>query len=1065
MLGGDEVLSAPPISWFHDDDLAAAAPSSDDEEDERQEEEKEEKDGDDNSCCCNSPEDEAIAAEIQRRHDARQDTFQQQQQLKQHESKYEIQQSDRDVRNNSNGSTRNQTTNTTTTTTTTTLEQQQYHPKKTPPLASFRLNPPLSSTSRVAPSPSWKEMGQYVLPSAAKELLSSSLRRVCYTARLSYAMGRWHRKYSDLGNNSGGFFRPNLSPNLNQQLQQRVVELPAVSNLPWVDRQMVREWRTYLPQDNIATDNKHNKHNNNGTKRVDDDEDIDFDRARTLVPQPLQRPRWQKADLCHECYKPFGPTRLRHHCRLCGYSYCQLHSGSVHTLPQLGYDPEVPERVCDPCKRACLLQNLAERVAWRLARCRDLQEGQLTPYFETGIDTMEQAALRIAHAALATARSIPLGAQAHVAVETVEVLRRHGLNGIYGIMLRKEFLAAADLLREALGINKTAWPLSVHELSAAIFYALAQHRAMRGINPDREEIIHTLINDNDDNGNSMSTTASSRQSANENIVIDETDEYNPDVEHLVSLVKTVAEPLDCAIPNTKLLKDTMTCSSTAGLPFTPVCTPVPDHVLNSLIFYAPIALTFIYATKEVDMQLLAAQQGWKLLYACLNPDKERDGGMVSDIPASAVFVHEQQKTACLAIRGTATIHDVVTDLRQVPVPFPEVESGGCEGWTNVTDSKGLAVCGMASAALNLFREHIDVLLHLVREGYKIRITGHSLGGGVATLIGVLILKELEDVMALEKFKPIKLPELLRVYAYGPPSSVDAPLAEFTESFVTTAVLHDDVVPRLTPTSCRGLLKHLLHIRETWVKAHLEDDLLAIGERASLAWAPRWRSGFTLTSASKVSLRRSSRLIKRVGKKMIKSGTKQIVSVAMAAAASAQQQASGSGLSPKDDKQKADKQEEAAKNKKIDSGVHVDDPAFSPIHDHFSVPRASVSQGPAATHDTAEDTNGTNDQEKEPKLLVEIMGGLDSRSNAVIIDGEEFFEADENLIETEEDSLATTEMFADAFDEARRYVKRTRVFGLLFITCILIIFSFSPFFFFLAVMSLFQLLRRPHQLLP
>ena len=61
----------------------------------------------------------------------------------------------------------------------------------------------------------------------------------------------------------------------------------------------------------------------------------------------------------------------------------------------------------------------------------------------------------------------------------------------------------------------------------------------------------------------------------------------------------------------------------------------------------------------------------------------------------------------------------------------------------------------------------------------------------------------------------------------------------------------------------------------------------------------------------------------------------------------------------------------------------------------------------------------DDEVAEPKLLVEVMGGLDNRSNAVIIDGEEFFEADENLIESEEDSLATTEMFVDAFDEARR----------------------------------------------
>ncbi|CAB9523288.1 Sn1-specific diacylglycerol lipase [Seminavis robusta] len=865
----------------------------------------------------------------------------------------------------------------------------------TPPLESFRImNPPARVVA--APSPSWKEISSQVLPTAAKELLSSSMRRICYTARLSYSNTRWHRKYSDIGNNTGGYFQPdyaslNLSNNNNsnsQPQQPLPLDLPPFSSLPWVDRQMVREWRTYLPEEAFLNNQKQLQPqimNDNSNKSSDEDADVDdFNRARTLVPQPIQRPMWQKADICHECLKPFGPTRLRHHCRLCGFSFCHLHSGQVHRLPHLGYDPDVPERVCDPCKRGLLAQNLAERIAWRLARCRDLKTKQLTPYFETGIDTVEEAALRLAAAALATARSVPLGAQAHVAVETVEVLRKHGLNGIYGIMLRQEFLAAADLLRKALGINKTAWPLSVHELSAAIFYALAQHRAMRGINPDREELIHTLISD-DESKRSFLATSKGRT----DIVVDETDEYNPSIEQLLSLADPANTPDLLETPrkflNGKLQKDTMTCSSKSSLPFTPVCTPMADHVLNSLIFYAPIALTFIYAAKEVEMQLLAAQQGWKLLYACLNPEED---GTVTDMPASAVFVHEQQKTVCLAIRGTATIHDVVTDVRQMPVSFPEAEqlpgSSHPDGWTNVNQGNGLAVCGMASAAVNLFREHIDVLLHLTQEGYRIRITGHSLGGGVATLLGVLILKELEKTIPPEKLKT-----LVRVYAYGSPSCVDASLAEFTESFVTTAVLHDDVVPRLTPTSCRGLLKHLLHIRETWVKAHFTDDLFAIGERASLAWAPRWRNGFTLTSTSKLSLKKSSRSIKRYCQKQIQVGTQHLLTVKeKLTGESAAAKVSAFGV---EDLPSNEEKKETSSQGELD-----ENPGY---------------QGAA---------DGTT--EAEPTFLVEMMGGKDNRTDAVVIDGEEFWQADEThtLIESDEESLATTQMFSDALDEARSY---------------------------------------------
>lgn len=195
---------------------------------------------------------------------------------------------------------------------------------------------PLSLVGAPHSAPSWKELSSQVLPAAAQELLSTSLRRVVHTARISYARGRWHRRYSDMGNNAGGYFRISV--------RQEDLDLPPFSSLNWVDRQLVQEWRTV------------------GWSDEEDEEEV-FQRARTLVPQPLPRPLWQKADVCHACHKPFGPTLLRHHCRLCGKSYCHVHSSYSHKLPHLGYDPDVPERVCDGCKRRLAEQNLAERVA------------------------------------------------------------------------------------------------------------------------------------------------------------------------------------------------------------------------------------------------------------------------------------------------------------------------------------------------------------------------------------------------------------------------------------------------------------------------------------------------------------------------------------------------------------------------------------------------------------------------------------------------------------------------------------------------------------------------------
>lgn len=690
--------------------------------------------------------------------------------------------------------------------------------------------------ARPLPSPSWAEISCQVLPAAAHELMSATLHRFYYAANLGFAASHWQRQYSDLGIHSSGYFAAfdNLT-------------LPPFSSLSWVERQLVKEWRTYEPRGDEGDDGDDA-----------DEEESEFRRARALIPRPAPRPIWRKADACTTCQKTFGPSRLRHHCRLCGRSFCQSHSARCHPLPHLGYHPDVPERVCDDCHRMLLDRNLAERVTWRLARCRDHAEGNLTPYFETGVDTFEKIALRVTQAALAMARSIPLGAQATVAVETVDVLRKYGLNGIYTIMLRQEFLAAADMLRKALGINRTAWPLSVHELSAAIFYALAQHRAMRGLNPEGEHALHTFRIG--DTSQVRHEEYPGRLYSNQIARISELVSERNDREQREAQSNPMYSGRDP--PNAQ-----------------PVCDPVPDEDLESIVFYAPMALSFVYAEKEVDMQLLAAQQGWRLLYTQL----ENPGiSIAHDLPASALFIRDDLKVVCLAVRGTTTIHDVITDIRQVPLPFPENHTEDTHAsrgnsqvdgeWTEIHGGQGVAVCGMANAATNLYQEHIDAIMYFARKGYDIRLTGHSLGGGVAALLGALIWR---DVLREGITGKGNAENVVKVYSYGSPPCVDERLCDLLEPFVVSIVLHDDVVPRLTPTSCRELLKHLLYIRETWVKEHLPDDIMAITDRAKTAWAPRWRGSFTLPTSS-TSIRRMCRQHIQYGKRSLKTVRRKLV---------------------------------------------------------------------------------------------------------------------------------------------------------------------------------------------
>ena len=806
------------------------------------------------------------------------------------------------------------------------------------------------------------------LPLAAGELVTSSLRRVVHSAKLVYSNRTWvgqYRQHSDLASGVGGYYRDdvvwdigsalladgrdgstcsgsvrNNAANDSQQssTSDPHISLPPFSSLPWIDRQLVKEWRTYdlsnlVDSATVASteEPRLDEHDDilvgdGADNKIDDDDadddDHDYVSARTLIPAPLTRPPRENAKSCHYCDRHFGPTLHRHHCRLCGRSCCHPHSDATHSLPHLGYDPNVAERVCFRCKSILEERNLAERIAWRLARLRDYLDGDLVPYFVTGVDTMEDAAVRLTRAAIAMARKIPLGAQATVAVETLEVLRKHGLKGVYGLILRKEFMAAADLLCQACGINRKVWPLSVHELSAAIFYALAHHRMVRGMDPEGEHRIHALRDEKDhglmdgdetlleedevaDSSPTWSDLAGLPRGASlgslttlhergEISGIDSDGRNDPHSSSGLIDEVDVSDPADDGVHESlaaksgdcsgiqerqgNLLDDTL--PQRRIRPLVPVCETASDSLIASLLFYAPLALNFIYATSDVDIQLLAAQQGWRLLYAHLDQsggchasssssstaetaspmieDTDKEKKLVADRPAFALLARSDQKLACLAIRGTATINDVVTDIRAVPVPFPpEDEAGGSRrksadgdgdetDWTSIASAQGLALCGMARAAINLYRENIDALVVLATKGYRIRIVGHSLGGGVSALLGALVRRHLKTVFNADvENGSMILDAVLRVYGYGTPACADAALADDAASYVTSCVLHDDVVPRLTATSIRGLLKHLLFVRETWVKDHLSADISAYAERARGAWAPRWRQSFTL----------------------------------------------------------------------------------------------------------------------------------------------------------------------------------------------------------------------------
>jgi hypothetical protein len=235
-------------------------------------------------------------------------------------------------------------------------------------------------------------------------------------------------------------------------------------------------------------------------------------------------------------------------------------------------------------------------------------------------------------------------------------------------------------------------------------------------------------------------------------------------------------------------------------------------------------------------------------------------------------------------------------------------------------------------------------------------------------------------------------DLLRVYGYGSPSCIDAELSDYVKSFVTTVVLHDDVIPRLTPTSIRGLLKHLLHIRETWVKTHLVDDLKAISDRAKTAWAPRWRGSFTIGDSSSV---------KRYCRKQIQNGKKKLL-------LSVKGSAVGKAFSEEDrnERQASESRKEEFGLSKSDADSNEyqsrDQPSLMSVIDESAMDVERQSKSSPAEEENAPDEEacivklGTT-------LLVDYMGGIDKRTEGLVIDGDEFFDTEGTLIESDDEA--------------------------------------------------------------
>ncbi|XVF25239.1 hypothetical protein REPUB_Repub13aG0196100 [Reevesia pubescens] len=159
-------------------------------------------------------------------------------------------------------------------------------------------------------------------------------------------------------------------------------------------------------------------------------------------------------------------------------------------------------------------------------------------------------------------------------------------------------------------------------------------------------------------------------------------------------------------------------------------------------------------------------------------------------PAFTILVDHKTKCFLLLIRGTHSIKDTLTAATGAVVPFHHsvVQEGG------VSDLVlGYAHCGMVAAARWIAKLATPCLIKALGQypTYKVKIVGHSLGGGTGALL-TYVLREQKELSTTT------------CVTFAPAACMMWELAESGTGFITSVINGADLVPTFSAASVDDL---------------------------------------------------------------------------------------------------------------------------------------------------------------------------------------------------------------------------------------------------------------------
>uniref|UniRef100_A0A175YPJ6 Fungal lipase-like domain-containing protein n=1 Tax=Daucus carota subsp. sativus TaxID=79200 RepID=A0A175YPJ6_DAUCS len=159
-------------------------------------------------------------------------------------------------------------------------------------------------------------------------------------------------------------------------------------------------------------------------------------------------------------------------------------------------------------------------------------------------------------------------------------------------------------------------------------------------------------------------------------------------------------------------------------------------------------------------------------------------------PAFTILCDKNLKCFLLVIRGTHSIKDTLTAATGAVVPFHHsvLHDGGISDLV-----LGYAHCGMVAAARWIAKLSCPFLLKALNSfpDYQVKIVGHSLGGGTASLL-TYILREQKEFSSTT------------CITFAPAACMTWELAESGKHFITTIINGSDLVPTFSTASIDDL---------------------------------------------------------------------------------------------------------------------------------------------------------------------------------------------------------------------------------------------------------------------